>query len=152
MPSNQLIPCCPLLMSSICIFTSFNMTQSPWKHRWVHSYFSGLPHCWGQCLVLGRHRIWELCSLWFNNVQMNALLFPASRLLFHFCSFACYLSAGDPRLNFTELRGARTSASQKWGHQSHDCALRGGKWQPELSVLGFWLSNIPEAAPELPFR
>ena len=124
MPSNHLIPCRPLLMSGICIFTSLNMTVS--LRTQVGSFlFLWSSHCWGQCLVLRRHRM--VSGLWFNNVQMNVLLLPASRLLFHFCSFACYLSARDPRPNFTELRGARMSASQKRGHQSHDCALRGGK-------------------------
>lgn len=54
-----------------------------------------------------------LSGLCFDAVQMAVSLFPVSRLLFHFPSFACYLSTGETSLNFAELRGAQTGASQK---------------------------------------
>lgn len=68
-----------------------------------------------------------LSGLWCDAVQMDVSLFPAPWLLFHFPSFACYLSAGETSLHFTELRGAQMGASQKPGHQRADCALKGGK-------------------------
>lgn len=68
-----------------------------------------------------------LSGLCFDAVQIAVSLFPFSRLLFHFPSFACYLSTGDTSLKFAELRGTHTGASQKPGHQRDDCALKGGK-------------------------
>lgn len=66
--------------------------------------------------------VWFLAS--GSMMQMDAPLFPVFRLLFHFSSFACYLSAAETRLNFTEWRGAQTGTSQKQGHQRNDCFLR----------------------------